>query len=390
MRRRSRSTVRSHDPAATGLGAFLFSTALGLASVVLPLLAIHEGYSVVEVGVLTAVSGMSQLLSRLALGAALRRFPDWTFIFAAAFVLALSNAVLVISAALAPFVAAQVLQGISRACFWTGSQTHVVQAAKTSVRGLAWMNLVAGLGLLLGPLLGGALAAQSPESALAVGAGVALVACVPPLFLERFPPFVIPLDRPTGAMWRRPGVSSGCWSGMTAGAWHGLMVSYVPVLLSQAGHSSTIIGGLVAATNASSLVGSTIVARIRQTSIARAFVIGTVLAGGCTVLTALTAGATAWAASFLILSGLGVGALQTIGPAIASDSVALEERGEAIAVAGTFRAAAQLFSPLGIAGLLVVTPLGAAMALTGVLIAVPALTGRRLGRHLASVSASDP
>jgi MFS family permease len=79
----------------------------------------------------------------------------------------------------------------------------------------------------------------------------------------------------------------------------------------------------------------------------------------------------------LALSGLGAGALQTVGPAVATDAVHPEERGEAIAAAGTFRAAALFAAPLAIAGAITVVPLAAAMAVVGVAIAAPALRATR-------------
>lgn len=71
---------------------------------------------------------------------------------------------------------------------------------------------------------------------------------------------------------------------------------------------------------------------------------------------------------------------QLIGPALASDVVHPEERGDAIAATGTFRAAALFASPLAVAGMLSGIILTPAMLLAGLLITLPALTTRRL-RH---------
>ncbi|MDP9435308.1 MAG: MFS transporter, partial [Actinomycetota bacterium] len=53
------------------------------------------------------------------------------------------------------------------------------------------------------------------------------------------------------------------------------------------------------------------------------------------------------------------------------------ERGDAIAVSGTFRAAALFAAPLAVAGLVVALPLAPAVALVGAAMTVPALTLRR-------------
>src|SRR5438128_2472264 len=51
--------------------------ALGMASVALPLLALHAGYSKSSVGLLTAASAVSQMGVRMVLGLVMRRYPDW-------------------------------------------------------------------------------------------------------------------------------------------------------------------------------------------------------------------------------------------------------------------------------------------------------------------------
>ncbi|HCA87614.1 MAG TPA: MFS transporter, partial [Streptomyces sp.] len=85
----------------------------------------------------------------------------------------------------------------------------------------------------------------------------------------------------------------------------------------------------------------------------------------------------ALSAVVLAVSGLAAGALQVLGPAIAAESVHPEERGEAIAASGTFRAAALFTAPLAVAGLVVVLPLAPAVALVGAAMTVPAIALRR-------------
>jgi MFS family permease len=375
----------SRDLTAAALGGFVFSVALGLASVVLPLLAVRSGYSGVEVGLLTALSAVTQMASRMVLGPVMRVFPDWTLILGACVSLSVSCAVVAVSAAVVPFVLAQALQGVSRACFWTGSQTHVVRGEGSAVGALASVNFVSGIGLLLGPLAGGLIGEHSMRLALAVGAGAALLGVLPASLLDRLPTFQPPPGRPPGQIWRRPGVSSACWAGMTSGAWRGLLGSYVPVVLSEARFGSSTIGALVAVANLASLAGSAVVGRLRETSLPSAFVVGTVAAGVATAGVAALAGSAWLVAAVLAVSGLGAGALQTLGPAIASDAVHPQERGEAIAAAGTFRAAALLLGPLGVAGLLGVLPLAGAMGVAGVLMVLPAGTAGGLRRHLGPV-----
>lgn len=316
------------------------------------------------------------MVTRLFLGIAMRRWPDWTLVAAAALLLGVSNAVVVASAAIVPFVLAELLQGVSRACFWTGSQTHVVRGPGSAASNLATVNLVSSVGLLVGPVIAGVLSERTPVLALAVAAGVAVVGIAPTLLLDRLPPFVPPDNRPPGRLWRRPGVDVGCWAGVTAGAWRGLLSSYVPVALDAARQSASTIGALVSVANAASLVGAVAAGRVR-TRPAVVVLAGIVATGLATAVTAAVAGSITLSALALAVSGLAAGALQVLGPAIASDAVDPEERGEAIAVSGTFRAAALFAAPLAVAGLVVVVPLGPAVALVGVAMTAPAVALRR-------------
>jgi MFS family permease len=367
----------SRDLVASFTGAAVFSLALGMAYVALPLLALRAGYSVSQIGLLTAVSAAAQMSTRLLLGAAMRRWADWTLVAAAGFSLAASNTLVAISPALVPFLLAEALQGVARACFWTGSQTHVVRGPGPSMGALAAINLAAAVGLLIGPVLAGLLSADTPALALAVAGGVALAGTVPAFLLRRLPPFARPADRPPGHLWRRPGVDIGCWAGVTAGAWTSLLGSYVPVLLAAARHTTATIGVLVAVANGASIIGAVAIARLSQRRTRTAFLIGTLAAGLGLALTAVAAQDFALGAVALAVSGLGAGILQTIGPAIAADAVHPEERGEAIAVAGTFRAAALLSAPLAVAGLLGFVALVPAVTITGLAVTLPALAVRR-------------
>jgi len=369
----------SRDQAASAGGAALFSCSLGIASVTLPLLALRVGYSAAEVGILTAVSAVAQMAARLVLGAVMRRVGDWVLIVGAGLTLGLSSGLVAISSAVVPFTVAQLLQGVARACFWTGSQTHVVRGDRRPVGALAAINFVSSLGLLVGPVLAGVLIESSARTAIVVGAAVASVAVVPALLLDRLPPFTPPAERPPGGIWRRPGVDIGCWAGVSAGAWRGLLSSFVPVALDSARQSASKIGALVSVANGAAVVGAALVGRVRGAWIGRSFVIGTIAAGAGIALVAPVAGEWWLAAVLLAISGLGAGALQTVGPAIATVSVHPEERGEAIAAAGTFRAAALFGGPLAVSGVVLVLPLAAAMGAAGLLIAVSAamVRGRR-------------
>jgi MFS family permease len=364
------------DAVASAAGAGIYSVALGAASVALPLLALQAGYSAVEIGALTAVSAVSQMAVRLALGWAMRRWPDWTLMAGAVVTLAASCLLVTVSGALVPFVVAQLLQGASRACFWTGSQTHVVRGSGRAAGALAQVNLVASVGQLAGPSLAGVLSESSPELALGAAAVITLAGLVPTLLLDRLPPFAPPPDRPPGRLWRRPGVDVGCWAGMTAGGWRALLSSYVPVALDAAGQSATSVGALISVANGAQLLGTGLSGRVRSQVTVRALAAGIVATGGATALTGAVAANTALAAAVLAVSGVAAGAVQVLGPALAAESVHPEERGDAIAATGTFRAAALFAAPMAVAGMVVLLPLTPAIAVVGAGMTLPAFALR--------------
>jgi MFS family permease len=366
-----------YDAPAVAASAVAFSFALGVATVAFPLIALQSGYSGTQVGVLTACSAITQMTTRTTLAKVMRHVSDRSLVTLAACLVALSTGVLTLSTALVPFVLAQLLQGAARACFWTGSQTHVVRGSGSSVSALAMVNFVSSFGLLAGPVVAGVLLEQGATLTLLVASGAAVAAVPVTLLLDKLPPFSLQVDRPPGRFWRRPGVDAGCWAGVSAGAWRGLVSSYVPVALQQAGQSSSTIGALVSAANAASVVGAGVVGRVTREGAWKAFAAGTLATGLGTAAVAAVAGSVPLAAVALALSGLGAGALQTIGPAVATEAVHPEERGEAIAVTGTFRAGALFAAPLGVAALILSVPLTAAMTLAGALIALPVVAVRR-------------
>ncbi len=375
------------DTVATAVGATVYSVSLGAAVVALPLLALDAGYTGVQVGVLVALSAVTQMLGRVGMGSWMNRFADWSFVITASAMLALSSGLAALSTDIVPFVIAHLLQGFSRAFFWTGTQTHAVRGDRPAVRGMAIVNLSSASGLLVGPLVAGAIGQISLPLALAVSATLAAVGLVPAALLDRLPPFSPPSGSSQKRIWRRPGVDAGCWAGVSAGAWRGLLGSYVPVALDAARTSAGLIGFLVSIANAAQLAGSAGVARLGTRGLARSLVAGAVAAGVGVGLVGFVAGSPVVAGLALALSGLGAGALQTAGPAVAAEAVHPEERGAVMAASGTFRAAALLAAPLAAAGLVAVAPVSVALAVGGALIVVPVRWGWRLARRTGPAAA---
>jgi MFS family permease len=367
------------DSVASAAGAVVFAVALGIATVAVPLLMVRADYSAPEIGLLVALSAVAQMGTRMFMGPMMRHLADKMFVVMAAGALVASCVVLLLSTSWMVLAVSQLLQGLARAFFWTGTQTHAVRMSSSAVAALARVNFASGAGQIAGPLIAGVLIARSPDLALGVAAATGALGVGFALLLTRLAPFAPRADRESaGRVWRRPSVAVACWAGASAGAWRGLVGSYVPVILEHARHSSTTIGVLVSVANGAQVAGSAIAGRARGAGVRRSLILG-VLAGGLGIAAVGPLAASAALVTLgLLISGMGAGALQTIGPAVATDAVHTEERGEAIASTGTFRAAALLVSPIAVAGMVLVVPLSAALLAAGLLITVPALGVGRL------------
>ena len=372
------------DRALNAVANVLFSFSLGTLSVVVPLLAVHAGYSPSQVGLLVAVAAVAQIATRLCMGALMRTFADKWFLLGAALLITGSCALMACSDTLLVLALAQLVQGASRALFWTSSQTHAVRTSSSAVAALRDVNLAAGTGALIGPAAAGYLWEVSVQLPLLAGAAAGALAVCPLLLIIKFPPFKGKESAPGGSekhLWRRPGVDTACWMNAAAGGWKSLLDSYVPVVLSLAGQPAVIIGVLMSTANATVLAGSAVGGWVRGKGIRASLATGVLAAGLGLAAAGLSASWAAAAAAALALSGMGAGILQTVGPAIAAETVHPEERGDALAVTGTFRASALFLAPFGMAGLVTVIPVAAALFAAGLFIAAPAAATWRPGRR---------
>ena len=371
------------DDVVVQLANFSFSVGQAMGAGIVPLLAVSAGHGIEIVGVIVAVSAISQTAARLGLGRLMTLVPTRVLVVTATVLLAASCLLLASSDDLWAFIVSQLLQGAARAYFWTGSQTHVVLTADSAVSALARLNLIQGVGQLVGPALAGIIGLRSLEVALLVAGGIAVLAIVPACLFTRFEPFA-PTKRPGGRRenWivLRPGVGAAAKMTGCAGAWRGLLNSYLPVVLTAAGHSVATVGALVTVVNLAALGGTAISGRAMAHSHRGVSVVAILLTGLGLAAAALFPASLILVISCLLVSGFGAGVLQTVAPALAADSVGPEERGAAIAAIGAFRSVALLASPLATAGLVLLAPTAAiATAIAGILIATPAaLTFRRV------------
>jgi MFS family permease len=370
----------SRDDRATSVLAVLFTAALGLSSVALPLRALDGGLGAGAIGGLVALSALVQIVTRSRLGLVMRRVPDRALLTFAPLALSATFLLALIEPSVAALAAAWVVLALARACFWTAGQTHAVRGEGSSLGRLTRLNFYGSVGALAGPLMAGLLAEGGIEIALVTGAVLSALAAVPARWLAVFEPFAKSRTTHQQAMWRRPGVDAACWSGATAGAWRGLLDGYVPVVLAEARHSSTTVGALVSVANAAAIVGTLLINRIKPSLTAVTYVVSMLSAALGLALLGYLADVVPVAAATLALSGVGAGVLQTLGPNLAATSVSADEKGDAMAAYGTVRTSAMFLAPLAVAGGVLVMPIAPALAVVGGALAVPALAVRSLRR----------
>ena len=137
---------RDIDRAVSILSIAGFALSLGSSGLVLPLLAVAVGYDLATVGILTAISAVSQLGFRLLLPWLLTRYSDRSMIVVSNVMLVASFSLLLFTTALPVFIVSQLLQGAARALFWTASQTHAVRAKGHMVQSLSMVQAVGNLG----------------------------------------------------------------------------------------------------------------------------------------------------------------------------------------------------------------------------------------------------
>lgn len=367
------SAPRAHrdDRRAALAVVFGFSLGLGVATVAIPLLALGAGYDAVAIGFLAATAAASQFTMRLALPWLLGRFPDRTLIGVSSLMLFAAFAILALTSALPAFLVAQLLQGSARAIFWTSSQTHAIRDQGRPVRRLIDLNVAGNLGTLTGPALGGMLAVIGLPVALAAAAVGSLLASIGALALVGFPTFDRRRSAGTLDLLRRDGVDIACWASIVGGMWWSMMGSFIPIVLVGAGIGPQGIGWLVTASEASGMVALIALRNLPSVRVRRVVTVAAVLAGAALLGIAAAPPLLAAYALLLVAGGAASGTVTTLAPAMASLVAGPEEQGDALALTGTFRAAALFGAPAVVGGLTSAIALAPALTFLAVATLVP-------------------
>jgi hypothetical protein len=341
-----------------------------MVAAVQPLYGLELGLDAQAIGLLIAVSAIAQISMRFALRWLIRAYPARGLILLADALLVLACGILAASASVVWFTVSQLLQGSSRAVFYTASQAQVLRQPNLA-REISLVVFAASLGSFVAPLAAGVLASFSFAIAFAVSGATALIALIPGGLMSSQEPFRVGRNRRKG-LWREPAVRLGCGSAAVAGAWKGLMDSYVPVALSQGGLPPAAIGLFLSFGTGFSIVGSGLAGAVKRRigRLARGCIVGVPIG---IALSTMTRGSIGSILVGLAISGGAAGVLQSLAPVLGAGEVGPDQRGEVIALTGLWRAFALFGSPLGVSVLLVGFPLSSAVAIVGMTCSIAAI-----------------
>ncbi len=362
------------EAAAQYAGALLFSLSLGVTLVAYPLFVVGLGRSKTEAGLLLGMSAAVQVLTRWQLGSVMRAVSNADVVTGAALLMGLAVGLLVLSSSLVALTVSAAVQGVARACFWTGNQVQIVRSPRPTPRAIATLNSVATVGMLIGPALGGAIAQSSYRAAFGAAAAIAILGAVPTFMLSRPAPFARVGGHSYVELLRNRGVRVGFWASVAVGAWRGLLGSYVPIGLDAAGSSETVIGLIVAVANGAAAVGGYMAVSAEGPRVAA----GVARWGAVTAVATAVVGFELHAAALtaaLVVGGLATGLVQVLAITAVSQAVRPELQGDAVTVAGVARGLTLSGAPFGVAALLVLGLGPAVLIVTAVLIGPAAVFG---------------
>jgi MFS family permease len=348
-----------------------FGVSLGTTAVAFPLLALEAGFSAGVVGLLAALSAAVQMVAKMSLPSMLAKVTDRSLMTFSLTVMVASASTLLFTTAAFGFITAQVLQGIARGVFWTASQTHAVRGPGHPTKQLGFVQTMGQIGNLLGPALAGTLAAISLSASLWAGVIIAGLGVIVAGTLHSLAPYQREPAATRTPIWKRKGVGPGAWAGAAAGAWRGILDSFVPVILDRAGLTARLIGWLMSTADGSSLAATAAVARWGGSNVGRFIPLSAAALGAGVILLPLV-DATVAIIVVLIVAGVGGGLAGILSTASVNESVEPSEQGAAIALAGVYRAGARSFAPAFISGMLLFFAMPVALTLAGLGVVAPA------------------
>ena len=213
---------------------------------VLPHYADELDLSKTAAGVLTASYAAGTLCGALPGGWLASRFGVKPTLLLGLALLAVSSLTFGLAQHVALLDATRFVQGVGGACSWAGGMAWLVRVAPPERRGeLIGSGLAAAIvGVLLGPVLGGAATVLGPAAVFTAVAVVALALAAWAAMEPGVPPSDEPRLLAAAAALRQPAVATGFWLFVLPALFAGVLEVLAPLRLDDLGASGVAVGGV--------------------------------------------------------------------------------------------------------------------------------------------------
>ena len=335
------------------LAGFTYHIGLGATLILVPLYALHLGFDLDELGMIVASQAVLGLFLRLIAGALSDRFGErWVLLISFA-TMALGAAIIGIASTFWPLILGQTLLGISRATYWTATQSYCsrINPSKAGIL-LGRMSSSRTSGEMVGALFAGLVAellgygvAWSMLTVLGLSGVIGSLA-LPLLPRKQDQRGFTQVLAPIPSMMKSPSMVMAGFTAFVASAAMAIPVILLVPYLRELGNGETLVGfirtaGLVGSVGIGIIFGR-IVARTGQKNlyVLALFFMGTVM------LLFLFSGTALIAMGLLMLAhGTLYGLLGPLYPLTAATYSSQEERGIAMAYVGLYWGIAQIIVP---------------------------------------------
>jgi DHA1 family tetracycline resistance protein-like MFS transporter len=332
---------------------FSYMITLGSTLILVPLYALHLGFDLAELGVIVGSQALFGLFLRLFAGAICDQFGERWVLWGSFGTMVVGATIFAVSGTFWALILAQTFLGISRATYWTSTQSYGsrINPAKSGTL-LGRMSSSGTAGQMVGAALAGLVAETMGygwawTGVIALGAlglaGSSVLPVLPRKDLRRgFKQALAPVP----ALARNPSMAMAGFTAFTASTSMTIAVILLVPYLSELGNGETTIGLIRTVGSVGSVVIGIVFGKIVAKTGQQNLYMSVLTLMGLTMLAIPLAGSGLLALTALMFSyGTLHGVLGPLYPLTASTYSTQEQRGMAIAYVGLYWAAAQVTVP---------------------------------------------
>ncbi len=331
--------------------SFTWNVALGLTYLLIPLQAHHLGMSGLTVGSLIALPVVLQFILNLAGGAWADRIGGRAIMIASFIFTVVAAGTFAVTNSFAGLLAAQILMVVARAIYWPASWSIASQMPGDPSRQMGHLNAIGSAGQIGGTVGAGLIIAWWGFGAgfwIMLALGVASVV-LGSLFSFRLPPRAgepQSMMATFASLLKRRSIYFGCVCAYLSALPFSLSVSFYPILLVEQGFNSDANGLLMAIRALGSIAAGMVVARFVTHAGARSVPLVSGLVTALSIALVAAVHQPALIALFLLGVGLGSGVMTIYFQVLTTSLTAADQRGSAMALAGTGWSISHFTSPL--------------------------------------------